>query len=193
MVYWQRRGGSVFVATRQGKGHRLTTERNPHEVLQIDPAAPWSSVREAYWTLARRYHPDGSAPDHDRMAELNAAYEQLERRRAAESRERVVPVGPGSSASWAAPNGAGNEPSQSESGPAASAVPPTESGGLLQRMEAARTGASPTIDFGEYAGWRIADVAAYDPNYLRGLSRHSGGVRYRSAIEQALSEQERGR
>lgn len=28
------------------------------------------------------------------------------------------------------------------------------------------------IDFGRYAGWRIADVARHDPDYLRWLSRH---------------------
>jgi len=62
------------------------------------------------------------------------------------------------------------------------------SGSLLDRVERARYGATPIIDFGEYAGWRIADVARIDPQYLRWLSRHSAGVRYRSAIAEVLGD-----
>ena len=61
---------------------------------------------------------------------------------------------------------------------------------LLGRMRATQQPSgpaeSPVIDFGEYAGWRIADVARHDPRYLRWLSRHSSGVRDRKAIELAL-------
>jgi hypothetical protein len=39
-----------------------------------------------------------------------------------------------------------------------------------------------TIDFGRYAGWRLKDLAKQDPDYLRWLSRHSSGVRYRNQI-----------
>ena len=51
---------------------------------------------------------------------------------------------------------------------------------------AARNGESPVLDFGQYAGWRIADVAGHDPRYLRWLSRHSSGIRFRRAIELVL-------
>jgi hypothetical protein len=39
-----------------------------------------------------------------------------------------------------------------------------------------------TIDFGRYAGWRLKDLAKQDPDYLRWLSRHSSGVRFRNQI-----------
>jgi hypothetical protein len=42
------------------------------------------------------------------------------------------------------------------------------------------------LDFGEYAGWHIADIAQHDPRYLRWLSRHSTGIRYRKVIEEVL-------
>ena len=59
-------------------------------------------------------------------------------------------------------------------------------GSLLWRIQAARHGNSPTLDFGEYAGWTIAEVAEHDPRYLAWLSRHSSGIRFRRAIEEAL-------
>ena len=42
------------------------------------------------------------------------------------------------------------------------------------------------IDFGRYAGWRIADLVRHDPDYLRWLSRHSSGVRFLEAIARHL-------
>ena len=44
------------------------------------------------------------------------------------------------------------------------------------------------IDFGRYAGWKLADVMRLDPDYLRWLSRHSSGVRFRHAILELLGE-----
>lgn len=53
---------------------------------------------------------------------------------------------------------------------------------------------TPVIDFGEYAGWQIADVARVDPRYLHWLSRHSSGIRYRAAIADVLgSDKDIGR
>ena len=45
---------------------------------------------------------------------------------------------------------------------------------------------SAVIDFGRYAGWRLADLARTDPDYLRWLSRHSSGIRYRRQIADLL-------
>lgn len=42
------------------------------------------------------------------------------------------------------------------------------------------------IDLGRYAAWRVTDVARHGPHYLRWLSRHSGGIRFRQAIARAL-------
>jgi hypothetical protein len=154
----------------------MPIEGDPHEVLGVSRNAEWSAVRSAFRSLARRFHPDGSTPDCGRMAEINEAYECLERQRLERGlRPPHVPVGPGASGSWAA----------------SPTVAPT--GGLMSRMAAGRHVDSPVIDFGEYAGWRIVDVAAHDPRYLLWLSRHSSGVRYRAAISRVLGNPEVGR
>ena len=67
-----------------------------------------------------------------------------------------------------------------------SPAPDPGRGSLLGRILAAKRIDTPALDFGEYAGWRIAEVAERDPRYLRWLSRHSSGVRFRSIIEQVL-------
>lgn len=55
------------------------------------------------------------------------------------------------------------------------------------RAQTAREAApSRRLDFGRYQGWTLAEVGRYDPDYLRWLSRHSSGVRYRNAILQLL-------
>jgi curved DNA-binding protein CbpA len=43
-----------------------------------------------------------------------------------------------------------------------------------------------TLDFGRYEGWTIEQLAREDPDYLKWLSRHSSGIRYRQQIEVAL-------
>ena len=154
----------------------MAIERDAHEVLGVTRGANWPAVRSAYRSLARRFHPDGAVPDCERMAEINEAYERLERQRQMEAGPRPdhVPVGPGSSGSWAA-------------------SAPAHTGGLLNRMAAARHVDSPVIDFGQYVGWHIVDVAEHDPRYLLWLSRHSSGVRYRDAISRVLGNHEVGR
>ena len=42
------------------------------------------------------------------------------------------------------------------------------------------------LDFGRYVGWSVADLAREDPDYLRWLSRHSSGIRYRREIAELL-------
>jgi DnaJ-like protein len=146
-------------------------EREPHEVLGVARSAPWQDVRAAYRTLARRYHPDGTAPDARRMAAANEAYEALEHARRASTGEKqpLVPMGPGAPAHVRPPV---------QSRPAA--------GSLLGRIQAAQRIDTPVLDFGTYAGLRIAEVAERDPRYLLWLSRHSSGVRFRRAIALVL-------
>lgn len=133
-----------------------------HEILGVKPNTDWATVRAVYRALARRFHPDGTAPDSSRMAQINRAYETMERERRSRSDRGAQPVavGPGH--------------------------PVVRSGGLLERM-LANAQPTPIIDFGEYAGWRLADVARVDPRYLRWLSRHSSGIRYRGAIAELLA------
>lgn len=152
-------------------GGAVVSERDAFEILGVRRSDSWAEIRAAYRALARRYHADGTSPNRDRMVEINTAYAQLERecldaRRAGMAQPPLspgVPVGPG-------------QPIR--------ATPP--SGSLLGRMAAARHVDTPVVDFGQYAGWRIAEIADHDPRYLRWLSRHSSGHRYRAAIAAVL-------
>jgi len=145
----------------------VAEDRDAYHVLGVGRRSSLRVVRAAYWKLARQFHPDGTAPDVARMTEINAAYEAIERDHA-------------SAASAAAGTGAA----------AGGAAPPE--GSLLHRMRDARHADSPVVDFGQYAGWRIAEIARHDPRYLRWLSRQVSGVRYRAEIERVLGVSDRG-
>ncbi len=47
---------------------------------------------------------------------------------------------------------------------------------------------SSKLDFGRYAGWSLRDLSRHDPDYLRWLSRHSSGLRYRHEIQRLLPD-----
>ncbi|HEU4671882.1 MAG TPA: DnaJ domain-containing protein [Candidatus Limnocylindrales bacterium] len=155
----------------------MPVEPDAYRVLQVLPDADGDVIRAAYRALARRYHPDGTAPDGLRMAELNAAYERVGRpdRRESYDAERGAPVAVG--------------PGRPES-----TAPTWVDGPLARRQRQVSGEPREVIDFGRYAGWRIADLARHDPEYLRWLSRHSTGYRFREAIARSLpSEGELGR
>lgn len=168
-------------------------EREPHEVLGVSRFAPWPEIRSAFRSLARRYHADGSMPDPRRMALVNDAYEALERARVASGGDAApgaglsgsVPVGPGRPSAPASSSTPSPDSGQGQRWSAGGQSRPPE-GSLLWRIQAARHVESPVLDFGQYAGWPISQVAEHDPRYLVWLSRHSSGVRFRRAIEQVL-------
>lgn len=138
----------------------MDTELSPYQVLQVDPGADAVVIHAAFRALARRYHPDGDAPDALRMAQLNRAYAVLRdpetRRTHDRSRRWLRPMGPGSTG----------------------ALPPSE----LRGFGRDRHDDGPRLDFGRYAGWSLAELARHDPDYLRWLARHSSGIRYRDEI-----------
>lgn len=156
----------------------MTTERYAYAVLHVAPDAPLDVISAAYRTLARRSHPDGPTPDPARILELNRAYNQLktpELRALYDAIRSSIPVGPGRSA------------------PASRAAsPPPPSTPLARRFAAAASNTEGSglqdaaVDFGRYSGWRISELARHDPEYLRWLSRHSSGIRYREAIAHCL-------
>ena len=172
----------------------MVVDRDPHEILGVVRTAEWREVRSAYLTLARQYHPDGSTPDEPRMAEINAAYDALQRDRRMPGSERppLTPVGPGrpeaggvahrgperGSLLWRMQAHEGEETDTPSSGP--------EPGSLFSRMQTTANADSPILDFGPYAGHSIAEIAKHDPRYLRSISRQSRGLRYRRAIESEL-------
>ena len=136
---------------------------DPYRVLQVTPTAEQEVVNAAYRALALKYHPDrdttGAAAR--RMAELNEAYRLV--------RDPVART------QWDAANGtaASTRPRAAQS---PGAVPPPP-----------RAGAAGTrLEFGRYAGWTLRDLARRDPDYLRWLSRHASGLRYRTEIYSIL-------
>lgn len=144
----------------------MPESRDAYLVLQVDPSAELIVIQAAYRALARRFHPDGDAPDVARMAELNHAFTILRdpEQRARYDRQRqmqrtaAVPI--------------------TQPPPAATPVAAAEPRQPIS--------AQSTLDFGRYQGWTIAQLARRDPDYLRWLSRHSSGIRYRSAIASVL-------
>jgi curved DNA-binding protein CbpA len=149
-------------------------EFDAYATLRVTPNAEDFVLEAAYRAMARQFHPDGPRPDAARMAEINRAYDQVrtpERRKRYDRLHPLRPMGPGESAapvSRAAQALGGRVP------------PPTNGSGVSGE------GALMTIDFGRYQGWTLKDLAKHDPDYLRFLSRHSSGVRYRNQIAQLL-------
>jgi curved DNA-binding protein CbpA len=148
----------------QGRTRFVPESPDAYAVLQVDPNAELIVIQAAYRALARRFHPDGDMPDIAKMAELNHAFGVLRDpttraeydQQRQALRTRAVPI---------------TQPQTT----------PTEVGASRPAV----TGRS-VLDFGRYQGWTIADLARRDPDYLRWLSRHSSGIRFRSAIADAL-------
>jgi curved DNA-binding protein CbpA len=137
---------------------------DPYRVLQVAPTAEQEVVNAAFRALALKYHPDRDASTAAvrRMAELNEAYALVRDARARGAFEAAH----------------GQQASQMARGFAegASAVPPPP------RSSSAGT----RLEFGRYTGWTLRDLARRDPDYLRWLSRHASGLRYRTEIYQIL-------
>lgn len=140
----------------------MSTSVDAYRVLQVDPAAEPAVIAAAYRALARIYHPDGTMPNPLRMGAINHAYELL---RDSESRRRYDVV-------------------RAQRTPVPMEVGQQRADGWRPRAEGDH--ASPVLDFGRYLGWRICDLARHDPDYLRWLSRHSSGLRFRDAIARVL-------
>ena len=157
-------------------------ERDFYKVLHVDPEADADVIAAAYEVLTGKLNPrtDWSGVHEVRLAELNRAYHVLRDRAARraydlERSSELVPMGPGERASDYVRLGAGP---------------------LTERVQAGLNGAnvaSLTLEFGRYAGWTLGAIARQDPEYLLWLSRHSSGIRYRSAILRLLREQEEQR
>jgi curved DNA-binding protein CbpA len=135
-----------------------------YKLLQVDASADGLVIHAAYRALARRFHPDGEAPDAPRMSELNAAYAVLRDpgcRRAYDAKRTI---------------------SQSQPVPVVDALRPVDAW-----VPRSADGGEPVVlDFGRYVGWTIKDLARHDADYLRWLCRHSSGLRFRDAISRLL-------
>jgi curved DNA-binding protein CbpA len=140
----------------------MVERRDPYRILQVQPDADADVVRAAYRVLARKVHPDASAPLDEvterRMTDLNWAYsivrDPIKRAVWESDRRRAPPPTPAESATHGAPRG----PLDADGGDA-------------------------RLDFGRYQGWTLGEVAQRDPDYLDWLRRHASGARYRDAID----------
>ncbi|HEY8180314.1 MAG TPA: DnaJ domain-containing protein [Candidatus Limnocylindria bacterium] len=135
---------------------------DPYKVLQVMSTADQEVLSAAYRALAQKYH-----PDHDpskvaarRMAELNAAW--------------AIVRDPDLRANW--DRSKRRVTYDFKRGPVSASVPPPP--------RSAHAGTK--LEFGRYAGWALRDLARQDPDYLRWLSRHASGLRYRTEIYQIL-------
>lgn len=134
--------------------------RDYYQVLQVDPSAEVDVIGAAYRVLARKLHPDSGRRDAERMTELNQAYAVLRDplARARYDRDRALGLDR-TLTTVPEPDGARYT---------------APSGGRL--------------DFGRYEGWTLREVAQRDIDYLRWLSRHASGARYRQEIAVLLHQ-----
>lgn len=173
--------GVTIPVTRTGPGISVI-ERDFYKVLQVDPEADPDVITAAYETLSGKLDPrrDRTGVHEVRLAELKRAYATLAdpaaRRVFDQLRTRdLVAMGPGDSGQ---------------------AYQRLASGSLSERVQAGPHGEHVDqlmISFGRYAGWTLGTLVHRDPDYLRWLSRHSSGIRYRSAILRLLGEEEEQR
>lgn len=159
-----------------------------YKLLQVDPQADDIVVEAAFQALARRYGLDNGGGDSQRLADITKAYDLLRtpvRRRRYDRERHLMPIGPGTASVQPAPTiEAAANPTPS---PAPNSAPtPRAYEAVKGQRQQPSTNA---IDFGRYRGWALKDLAKHDPDYLRWLSRSSGGVQYRNLIHQLLPEE----
>jgi len=151
--------------------------KDPYQLLQVDPEADLDVITAVYRALTARLHPerDITGVEEVRMADLERAYALLSdpARRAAYDADR-------SRRAFAIDGGADR--------------PQTRAGGLAERFAAHAApeddGAELRLDFGRYAGYSLGEILHADADYLRWLSRHSSGIRFRGPILRLLAQHE---
>jgi curved DNA-binding protein CbpA len=129
---------------------------DPYEVLQVTRTAEQEVVQAAYRALAMKYHPDRDG----------SAY--AARRMAQLNAAYQVVKDAASRQRW-------DRSQRPMRAPMPGAAPPPRSDSAGTRLP-----------FGRYSGWTLRDLARQDPDYLRWLSRHASGLRYRTEIYQIL-------
>lgn len=132
--------------------------RDTYEVLQVRPDAHQLVVRAAYRALAGLYHPDLNSEN--TVGPIAELNDAYAKIRTADLRQGYDRL-------------------------RGTAATPAASHGRAAKRTAYGAG---VLDFGRYEGSTITDIARHDPDYLKWLSRHSSGIRYRGAIEAAMSK-----
>ena len=160
-------------------------ETNLYKLLQVDPEADPEVITAAYKVLLDKLHLARAARGvtEFREAELKRAYAVLSdpgKRNAYDAEHAPVAfsIGPAD-------------------GPESAPIPV---GGLSGRIAAQDGGTAAQahddgppavrLNFGRYAGHSLEEILHLDGEYLRWLSRHSSGLRYRNAIMKLLAQPE---
>ena len=139
-----------------------TPPLDPYVVLQVLATAEDEVIRAAFRALAFKFHPDRDSSEYAarRMSEINLAYALIKTpgARAAFDRRRRM----------------------------ATTVAATDMSPLAPPVAVPSDAHSARLSFGRYAGWSLSQVARWDIDYLRWLSRHSSGIRFKGEIDQLL-------
>ncbi|HEX6655535.1 MAG TPA: DnaJ domain-containing protein [Candidatus Limnocylindria bacterium] len=166
-----------------------TLQRDYYKILQVDPEAEQDIIEAAYQALSARFHPENdlTGVHQVRMKDLNRAYEVLSSpgRRRAYDIERSAPyepMGPGELIGVPSPEPLPEPASVGERRGLAARV----AAGPHRNGVAGGPAGATVLDFGRYAGMTLLDIAKRDTEYLRWLSRHSSGIRFRNEIERVL-------
>ncbi len=95
---------TVAVAKRRRKETEIMADyKDPYKILGVDPTDSDDAIKDAYRKLARKYHPDKYADGdlkelaEEKMKEVNAAYEEIQRMRQGRSSCGGQNTGSGSS------------------------------------------------------------------------------------------------
>jgi DnaJ-class molecular chaperone len=152
------------------------SERSLYKLLQVDPAADADVIIAAHRVLVSKLDPDHDASGvaEYRVQELNRALAVLTDATQRQAYDEQLASGRS--------NGR-------------VAMGPGLGGNLADRLlsHEADEVRNIRLDFGRYSGWSLGELARSDPDYLRWLSRHSSGIRYRGAIMRLLAERDAGR
>ena len=166
-----------------------TAERDYYKVLQIDPEADPEVVDAAFKVLAARFHPESDLTGvHEiRLAEVTRAHAVLSdrgRRRTydIERMDRFGPIGDGTEVAVPV------EAAEPAAVPVARGLGARIQSGPHTNGNGAAPVGSTVLDFGRYAGWTLRDIAMEDADYLRWLTRHSSGIRFRGEIFRLLKD-----
>ena len=167
-----------------------TVPRDYYKILQVDPEAEQDIIEAAYQALSARFHPeyDLTGVHQVRMKDLNRAYEVLSspgRRRAydIERSTSFEPMGPGELIGVPSP---APQPEPAIVGATTRGLAARVSAGPHRNGDANGPTGATVLDFGRYIGMSLHDIAKQDTEYLRWLSRHSSGIRFRNEIERVL-------
>lgn len=161
-------------------------DKSHYQLLQVDPSADLDVIAAAHRVLASRLHPelDFTGIQEYRRKELDRALAVLtdpEKRRAYDEQLAAQGVGASEAGLSAAAERVAVGPGHGRQG--------YTLGERMRATDTSRLGQT-QLDFGRYAGYTLGELARRDPDYLRWLSRHSSGIRFRGAILQLLADEE---